>query len=512
VSETTRNNDRCPCPSAAEPTEFTLPPLPSLITKPLGLEGWSNLEPVLLAALVTEEPLLLVGAHGTAKSLLLERLAKSLQMDYRFYNASLINYDDLVGVPIPDEKRENLRYISTPSAIWGTQIVFFDEISRTKPELQNKLFPIIHEKRVQGIALEGLRYRWAAMNPPPEEDALEEEAEVYFGAEPLDPALADRFTFVVEVPSWQDLTHEEKRAILRDQFAGPSGFTTRPPQLIEQARRWYERFKSEEPAALVDYVVAVLSSLESQGVKCSSRRAAMLHRGILAVHASRTALFASAWPDVPWQVIDWSTSAIIALRHCLPHTAQGKRPGDDILLAAHRHAWEMTRLDENNPWRKLLTISDPVERCLTAIELSDRMSDDDLSQVLLDSLSAVEQDWVKSCLAFVSYLALHRTRSLMATAYETLATYVRPLLEPHTGAETVYDATARARCRSARDMAARLRSNARADQAFRARAKANLLSALIPTAYGQVTPSEVGKLFDRMLDRLGDKVPAKGGN
>ena len=69
----------------------------SLLTRPLGLLGWEKLEPVLLAALTTREPLLLIGRHGTAKSFLLERLAQALGLIYRFYNASLINYDDLVG-------------------------------------------------------------------------------------------------------------------------------------------------------------------------------------------------------------------------------------------------------------------------------------------------------------------------------------------------------------------------------------------------------------------------------
>ena len=63
----------------------------SLITEPLGLYGWRKLEPVLLAALLSEEPLLLVGSHGCAKSFVLERLAESLGMTFRSYNASLLN-------------------------------------------------------------------------------------------------------------------------------------------------------------------------------------------------------------------------------------------------------------------------------------------------------------------------------------------------------------------------------------------------------------------------------------
>ena len=42
----------------------------SLITEPLGLFGWSHLEPIILAALASESPMLLIGKHGSAKSFL----------------------------------------------------------------------------------------------------------------------------------------------------------------------------------------------------------------------------------------------------------------------------------------------------------------------------------------------------------------------------------------------------------------------------------------------------------
>ena len=45
---------------------------------------------MLVAALATEEPLLLIGAHGTAKSLLLTRIAQALAFEFRHHNASLI--------------------------------------------------------------------------------------------------------------------------------------------------------------------------------------------------------------------------------------------------------------------------------------------------------------------------------------------------------------------------------------------------------------------------------------
>ena len=65
--------------------------------------------------------MLLVGRHGAAKSFLLERLAEALGLEFRFYNASLVNFDDLVGFPVPEEDKNSLRYIGTPSAIWRSE-------------------------------------------------------------------------------------------------------------------------------------------------------------------------------------------------------------------------------------------------------------------------------------------------------------------------------------------------------------------------------------------------------
>ena len=184
------------------------------ITESLGIQGWSHLDAVLLAALATESPLLLVGPHGTAKSLLVEKIANALALALRHYNASLINYDDLVGIPLPEAGTNRLQFVTTPGAIWDAEFVFFDEISRCRPDLQNKMFPIVHERRIAGIRLDKLRHRWAAMNPPAPEDPDTAIGEYYLGSEPLDPALVDRFPFVVPVPNWRQLRKEDRRRLV----------------------------------------------------------------------------------------------------------------------------------------------------------------------------------------------------------------------------------------------------------------------------------------------------------
>lgn len=235
----------------------------SLITEPLGLYGWKKAEPVLLAALLSEEPLLLVGAHGCAKSFVLERLAESLGRTFRAYNASLINYDDLVGVPLPDATRTKLEYLSSPESIWDAEVVFIDEISRTRPELQNKLFPIIYDRRVQGRPLTRLVYRWAAMNPPPTDEDLDDGNADYIGSEPLDAALADRFPYIVSVPEWDDLSSADQGKILADQFAGRHEFPVDIRKLVAEARARYEALLPDLASRLTPYVITLVAKLHA---------------------------------------------------------------------------------------------------------------------------------------------------------------------------------------------------------------------------------------------------------
>ena len=402
--------------------------LPSLLTRPLGLEGWAAKEPVLLAALASGQPMLLVGPHGSAKSFLLERLAQALNLDYRFYNASLINYDDLVGIPMPTEDRKSLRYIGTATAIWDAEVVFIDELNRTRPELQNKLFPIVHERRVQGIELERLRYRWAAMNPPPTAEQAADSPDLYLGAEMLDPALADRFSFLITVPGWSDLSGAEQRAILRDQFAGRHPFATPPGELVARAEGHLAALSAAAPPDLADYVITLLEQLAGKGIAVSTRRATMIHRNILAVHAARIALLGIAVDDERALLVDWSGSAMLALQHSLPQSAAGA-PVDPVqLLGAHRHAWARAQLDEKNPWRTILAVQDPLERALEAVARREEMDDDALSKLIMDGLAGAADDTRKLLAAVAIYEACRRDRKLHAMAWDALAQMVAPVV------------------------------------------------------------------------------------
>jgi len=206
----------------------------------VGAYGFKGKQIALLAALVTEDPLLLIGNSGTGKTYLLNSISEALGLEHRHYNASLIAFDDLVGFPYPDEERTSIRFLQTPATIWGAESVLIDEISRCKPEHQNRLFSLIHERRIQGIALDTLRYRWAAMNPCSSD---QESGGEYLGSEPLDPALADRFSVLVDVGDWDDMTEQQQRMI---SDPGGEGLVANDGgRLLEDITSWRAEFEQK---------------------------------------------------------------------------------------------------------------------------------------------------------------------------------------------------------------------------------------------------------------------------
>ena len=396
----------------------------SLITEPLGLYGWAKAEPVLLAALLSEEPLLLVGAHGCAKSFVLERLAESLGMRFRSYNASLINYDDLVGVPLPDATRTKLEYLSSPESIWDAEVVFIDEISRTRPELQNKLFPIIYDKRVQGRALTHLVFRWAAMNPPPTDDELDAGDALYLGSEPLDAALADRFPYIISVPDWCDLSPTEQKSVLADQFEGRHEFPIAIRDLMNEARTQYEALVPTLTPSLTAYVMALVPKLHVAHYDVSTRRATMLLRCAIAVHAARVVLARRMDEKIP-ELYD---SVYLALLNTLPDRAR-RKVNDAELTAICRSAWELALRDEHDPIASLMKINDPVLRLHEMVAKKIEVPKDRAAVIIGEGIAHAKPH-LRRGLALATFLATRERVDIPATTVEILANEIEPALAP----------------------------------------------------------------------------------
>lgn len=350
------------------------------LLRALNIFGLSHLDTVILAALADERPLLLIGPPGTAKSELLNRIATSLSLEHRHYNASLISFDDLLGYPVPNEARDGVVYLPTPGDLWQAESVFLDEISRCRPELQNKLFSVIHERRIQGLALERLRYRWSAMNPPADPITGEDDEEpVCVGSLPLDPALADRFPWVVEIPGIEDFSGDERRSLLARGGEPPAG-DAGLPQLVEDAKANLARIPPETCEWAVAWVDALIVPLREARLGISGRRAVALVQSVRSLCAAATAL----GRDEPLEDL-----ALLALKWGLPQRASGRTIDEAKLAAIHRMAVKTAGEPPTSPWRRIFEERDPVRRLALALQCPpETVGPLDLAQLAEDAWAA----------------------------------------------------------------------------------------------------------------------------
>lgn len=133
---------------------------------------------------------MLIGLHGTGKTETVRQLAEDMGYKLKAYScATLDPFTDLVGVPIPQEVngRTILKMIR-PVDIDEAEIVFFDELNRARPEVQDAVLEIINNRTINGEPLPNLKCCWAAINPPNGDYNVDE----------LDPALMDRFDAYIE--------------------------------------------------------------------------------------------------------------------------------------------------------------------------------------------------------------------------------------------------------------------------------------------------------------------------
>lgn len=387
-------------------TAFPTPPEAGGILARLGIHGYGRIEPVVLAALVSGDPLLLIGPSGTGKTLLLNRLAEALGLTHRHYNASLVAFDDLVGFPMPDAAGQTIRYLPTPATAWEAESILIDEINRCRPEHQNRFFSLIHERRLQGVDLPKLRYRWAAMNPLMGGD------EQYVGTEPMDPALADRFAFLVEAPDWFDWEEADQTRIL-----APSGADLTDPKplldLLAEARARWIRLLAEPPASLLPYVRCCVEELAEIQVRISPRRARVWVRNALALLATDRLPLEQCYR--------------LAVAHGLPQRAAGGIvPSDTQLEALHATAIGAAGIGFDAQWLTAFDRSTPGEQVRMLVELGNP----DLAGVALHGLIRKMSNSRRSLLGLALYPLLMSLPGQIVSpdALADLAAYALPML------------------------------------------------------------------------------------
>lgn len=240
-----------------------------------GIFGYESISKQILTSLVSKEPILFVGEHGTGKTNLAEKLALALGYNIKGENQEFIAYDaskslfeDVIGFPNPLSLQSGkLEYMSSPIAIWDKKFILIDELSRATPSMQNKWFEIIRSKRVMGQAIEGLEYVFAAMNPVE-----------YLGANEIDSALADRFFQIVHVPS--NFKDAELLKIINHQENKTQKSSLSLTNLIAAIRNSREKLSSEQSKLISDFIIDFSRKVHELGFFYSARRAAMLKESL----------------------------------------------------------------------------------------------------------------------------------------------------------------------------------------------------------------------------------------
>lgn len=371
----------------------------------LGLHGADHLAPAILAALADTSPLLLIGPPGCGKSMLLERLAQALQLRYRHYNASLVNFDEVFGFPVPNQDRTGIVHLRGADSIWDAQCVFIDELSRCRPEMANRFFSVIHERRIGGHPLPELQFRWSAMNPPPKPDGDEDHA--CLGALPLDAALADRFAWVLPMPAVGDMDAQTRLQLLR----AARSAELRPvdvAELVAQTR--HVAAAADEDREIADaWASALTVPLRDAGWPLTGRRMAMLASNAVWAWAAAQTLQTGG---------NRSDAFLLALLYGLPQRATGAEVDYAKVLAVHRAAYAEAQQPTTGPLRQLREIADPVQRAAVALGMAAQLDRATLGVLVDDAFAGLAAD--RQLLFARNVLAATDADCLPAHTYETL--------------------------------------------------------------------------------------------
>ncbi len=193
----------------------------------LGVLGWPEADQrALLVALAARVPVLLVGAHGTAKTQMVRAVAEAMDLRFHAYAADKVQLDDLIGFLDPRAMMDGeLSYLRTGACLWDKEFVLLDELGRAMPSTQSKFLEVLWDHTLLGERTD-VQHVWAAMNPAAGEA---------YHANPPDHALLSRFCLLLKPPTLEEVTEEQAVAIV-------GSWATREQATHEDAyapvRRW----------------------------------------------------------------------------------------------------------------------------------------------------------------------------------------------------------------------------------------------------------------------------------
>lgn len=137
---------------------------------------------------------LLEGNHGVGKTCMVNEVFNKLGWVWKYFSASTIDpWVDLVGVP--KEKNGVLELVRPANLDFDNiEAIFLDEYNRAPKKVRNAVMELIQFRSINGKRFPKLKVIFAAINPDDDED-------MSYDVEKLDPAQIDRFDIILPVPN-----------------------------------------------------------------------------------------------------------------------------------------------------------------------------------------------------------------------------------------------------------------------------------------------------------------------
>jgi len=269
-----------------------------MIVEKLGIYGWKEKdENLLLASLLTGDPVLLIGRHGAAKTHAATKIAEALGKKFITYDASKALFEDVLGYPdIKKLQAGEVSYIPSKVTLWDKEMILIDELNRALPEMQSKWLEVIRSRKIMGYETK-VKWVWAAMNPLS-----------YSATQALDEALVGRFALFIYPPEVLDMDEDDRMRVayhingddapaIGAWSSHENGRTVEPDNvrtagedmkaILEKAAEHFVNLK-ENMNGIVRFLAKYASLLakETSGdIRLDGRRLGFIYRNILACRA-----------------------------------------------------------------------------------------------------------------------------------------------------------------------------------------------------------------------------------
>ena len=153
---------------------------------------------------------ILRGYHGVGKTAIIRNAFERHNLNWLYFSAATMDpWVDFVGVPKERKDENGVVYLDLirPKVFAEDKVeaIFMDEFNRSTPKVRNAVMELLQFKSINGKKFNNLKIIWCAINPEDEEENLD------YDVEKIDPAQLDRFQVIYDVPYLLDKSYFYKK-------------------------------------------------------------------------------------------------------------------------------------------------------------------------------------------------------------------------------------------------------------------------------------------------------------